>query len=54
MAVTLCLELPIGTYDVTVSQAGSQTFVAKGVTVDVATERRVDASLENGRSIHQG
>jgi hypothetical protein len=30
-------ELPIGTYDVTVTQTGFQTFVAKGVTVDVAT-----------------
>ncbi|MGC2473208.1 MAG: TonB-dependent receptor [Candidatus Sulfotelmatobacter sp.] len=41
-------ELPIGSYDVTVSQSGFQTFVAKGVTVDVATERRVDASLKTG------
>ena len=41
-------ELPIGAYDVTVSQSGFQTFVAKGVTVDVATERRVDASLKTG------
>ena len=30
-------ELPIGTYDVTVTQTGFQTFVAKTVTVDVAT-----------------
>ncbi|MGB8060565.1 MAG: carboxypeptidase regulatory-like domain-containing protein [Candidatus Sulfotelmatobacter sp.] len=42
-------ELPIGSYDVTVSQAGFQTFVAKGVTVDVATERRVDAALKAGQ-----
>src|SRR5215831_14148704 len=41
-------ELPIGTYTVTVSQTGFQTFVAKGVTVDVATERRVDAALKTG------
>ena len=41
-------ELPIGTYNVTVTQSGFQTFVAKGVTVDVATERRVDASLKTG------
>src|SRR5579871_869483 len=41
-------ELPIGSYDVTVTQSGFQTFVAKGVTVDVATERRVDASLKTG------
>ena len=41
-------ELPIGTYNVTISQAGFQTFVATGVTVDVATERRVDAALKPG------
>jgi len=41
-------ELPIGTYNVTVTQSGFQTFVATGVTVDVATERRVDASLKTG------
>src|ERR1700738_3454480 len=33
-------ELPIGTYTVTVVQPGFQTFIANGVTVDVATERR--------------
>src|SRR3954449_10158294 len=32
-------ELPIGTYIVTVAQQGFHTFVATGVTVDVATER---------------
>ncbi len=41
-------ELPIGSYDVTVTQAGFQTYVAKGVAVDVATERRVDAALKTG------
>ncbi|MGA8343063.1 MAG: TonB-dependent receptor, partial [Candidatus Sulfotelmatobacter sp.] len=41
-------ELPIGTYSVTVVQAGFETFVATGVTVDVAAERRVDASLKTG------
>src|SRR6202162_3663477 len=41
-------ELPIGTYSVTVSQAGFQTFVVTGVGVDVATERRVDAGLTTG------
>ena len=41
-------ELPIGTYTVTVSQSGFQTFVATGVTVDVASQRRVDASLKTG------
>src|SRR5277367_662117 len=42
-------ELPIGTYSVTVTQAGFQTFVATGVTVDVATERRVDAGMKAGQ-----
>jgi outer membrane receptor protein involved in Fe transport len=41
-------ELPIGTYTVTVTQSGFQTFQASGVTVDVATERRVDAALKTG------
>ena len=41
-------ELPIGTYTVTVTQPGFKTFVANGVTVDVATERRVDAALTTG------
>src|SRR5580693_7729486 len=41
-------ELPIGTYNVTVTQTGFQTFVATGVTVDVASERRVDAALKTG------
>jgi hypothetical protein len=42
-------ELPIGTYSVTITQAGFQTFVATGVTVDVATERRIDAGLKAGQ-----
>src|SRR5258708_24713723 len=41
-------ELPIGTYSVTVSQAGFQTSVTTNVTVDVATERRVDFALKTG------
>ena len=41
-------------YNVTVTQSGFQTFVAKGVTVDVASERRVDAVAEDRRSFHQG
>src|SRR5215467_7737651 len=41
-------ELPIGAYNVTITQSGFQTFVANGVTVDVATERRVDAALKTG------
>jgi hypothetical protein len=41
-------ELPIGTYTVTVTQAGFQTFLATGVTVDVAGERRIDAAMKTG------
>src|SRR5579859_747891 len=41
-------ELPIGTYNVTITQSGFQTFLATGVVVDVATERRVDAPLKTG------
>ena len=41
-------ELPIGTYTVTVTLAGFQTFVTTGVNVDVSTERRVDAARESG------
>ena len=41
-------ELPIGSYSVTISQTGFKTFVANGVAVDVATERRVDAALKTG------
>ncbi len=42
-------ELPIGTYQVQVSQKGFQTSVTNGVVVDVAAERRVDASLRPGQ-----
>jgi len=41
-------ELPIGTYNVTVSQSGFTTFLATGVVVTVASERRVDAALKAG------
>jgi hypothetical protein len=41
-------ELPIGTYTVTISQHGFQTFLATKVTVDVASERRIDAQLKAG------
>src|ERR1700693_5032787 len=41
-------ELPIGTYTVTVTLTRFQTFVTTNVTVDVATERRVDAALKTG------
>jgi Carboxypeptidase regulatory-like domain/TonB-dependent Receptor Plug Domain len=42
-------ELPIGTYSVTVVLTGFETFVATGVTVDVAGERRVDAAMKTGQ-----
>jgi hypothetical protein len=42
-------ELPIGTYAVTVTQTGFQTFAASNVTVDVASERRVDAKMKPGQ-----
>src|ERR1700688_3564162 len=42
-------ELQIGTYTVTVTLTGFQTFVTTGVTVDVAGERRVDATLKTGQ-----
>jgi hypothetical protein len=42
-------ELPIGTYSVTVSQAGFQTSVTNNIAVDVSTERRVDISLKPGQ-----
>jgi len=41
-------ELPIGTYDVTVEKSGFQTSVTKGVVVEVAHDRRVDATLRPG------
>ncbi|MGC1372924.1 MAG: carboxypeptidase-like regulatory domain-containing protein, partial [Candidatus Sulfotelmatobacter sp.] len=41
-------ELPIGTYTVTVTLSGFETFVANGVTVDVGGQRRVDAALKTG------
>ena len=42
-------ELPIGTYTVTITQSGFQTSVTSGVSVDVASERRVDAELKTGQ-----
>ncbi len=42
-------ELPMGTYTVTITQAGFQTSVTTGIVVDVATERRVDAGLKPGQ-----
>jgi len=46
-------ELPIGSYDVTIKQTGFQATVVKGVTVDVATARRVDAALKTGEVVQQ-
>ncbi len=46
-------ELPIGTYDVSVTQKGFQTSVTKTVAVDVASERRVDVSLKPGQVSEQ-
>ena len=42
-------ELPIGTYTVTVAQSGFQTAQINGVTLTVAAEKRVDASLKAGQ-----
>src|SRR5271154_466150 len=42
-------ELPIGTYTVTIGLTGFQTSVTTGVSVDVAGERRVDATLKPGQ-----
>ena len=46
-------ELPIGSYSVAVSQSGFQTFVANGVAVTVAAEKRVDATLKTGQVAEQ-
>jgi len=42
-------ELPIGSYQVTITQTGFQTSVTSNVDVNVATERRVDAQLKTGQ-----
>src|SRR5271166_5242168 len=42
-------ELPIGTYSITVTQAGFQTAITNNVEVNVATERRVDTQLKTGQ-----
>ncbi|MGA3300032.1 MAG: carboxypeptidase-like regulatory domain-containing protein, partial [Candidatus Acidiferrales bacterium] len=41
-------ELQIGTYTVTVELNGFQKSVTTGVTVDVASEKRIDAVLKPG------
>jgi outer membrane receptor protein involved in Fe transport len=42
-------ELPIGTYQVTITQPGFQTSVTSNVEVNVASQRRVDARLKPGQ-----
>ncbi|MFZ0953993.1 MAG: carboxypeptidase regulatory-like domain-containing protein, partial [Candidatus Sulfotelmatobacter sp.] len=42
-------ELQIGTYTVTITVSGFQTFVTTGVVVDVAGERRVNAVMKPGQ-----
>jgi hypothetical protein len=42
-------ELPIGTYNVTATQAGFQTAVISNVAVDVAAEKRVDFVFRTGQ-----
>ncbi len=42
-------ELPIGTYNVTVTQSGFQTSAITAVAVDVAAEKRVDVALKAGQ-----
>lgn len=41
-------ELPIGTYQVTISMPNFQTSVTTDVVIDVAAERRVDTALKPG------
>ncbi len=42
-------ELPIGTYEVTITQSGFQTSITRSVDVNVAAEKRVDAVLQPGQ-----
>jgi hypothetical protein len=42
-------ELQIGSYDVTIEMNGFQKTVTKGVVVDVASEKRIDAILKPGQ-----
>ena len=42
-------ELPVGNYTVTVELPGFQKSVTKGLVVDVATAKRVDATLQPGQ-----
>jgi len=45
----LAAGLPGGTYDITVTSQGFETFVAKGVVLRVAQKARVDATLRVGQ-----
>ncbi|HEX6503362.1 MAG TPA: TonB-dependent receptor [Terriglobales bacterium] len=42
-------ELPIGTYEVTITQTGFQKSVTRSVEVNVASQKRVDAQLKPGQ-----
>jgi outer membrane receptor protein involved in Fe transport len=42
-------ELPIGNYEVTITQTGFQKSVTRGVDVNIASQRRVDAQLKPGQ-----
>lgn len=46
-------ELPVGKYNVTITQSGFQTSVTSNVSVDVAGERRVDISMKPGQVTEQ-
>jgi carboxypeptidase family protein len=45
----LAAGLPGGTYDITITSQGFETFVAKGVVLRVAQKARVDATLKVGQ-----
>src|SRR5215472_14848666 len=42
-------ELPIGSYEVTITQSGFQTSITRSVGVDVAGAKRVDTTLQPGQ-----
>ncbi len=44
-------DLPIGTYNVTISRAGFKTFEVKGIQLSVRQTRTVDAQLEVGTAM---
>lgn len=47
------LDLPVGTYDLSVQQAGFKAFQRTGVVIDAATNNRVDVQLEVGTATEQ-